>query len=92
MKLTVAVGAKIMLTRNVDVSDGLVNGAQGTIKMIIKRRNNSSTISNVVALLVQFDDANTGSNARKQSRFPVENKQFSSATPIARSEISFTLS
>ncbi|CAG2202192.1 unnamed protein product [Mytilus edulis] len=91
-EITVAVGAKIMLTRNVDVSDGLVNGAQGTIKMIIKRRNNSSTISNVVALLVQFDDANTGSNARKLSRFPVEKKQFSSATPITRSEISFTLS
>ncbi|VDI78602.1 ATP-dependent DNA helicase PIF1 [Mytilus galloprovincialis] len=91
-EITVAVGAKIMLTRNVDLSDGLVNGAQGTIKMIIKRRNSSSTISNVVALLVQFDDANTGSNARKLSRFPVENKQFSSATPIARSEISFTLS
>ncbi|CAG2198023.1 unnamed protein product [Mytilus edulis] len=91
-EITVAVGPKIMLTRNVDVTDGLVNGAQGTIKMIMKRRNNSSTISNVVVLLVQFVDANTGSKERKQSRFPVENKRFSSATPIALSEISFTLS
>ena len=89
-EITVAIGAKIMLTRNVDILDGLVNGSQGTIKMFIKRKDDSST--RIIAMLVQFDDTTTGSNARRQSRFPVENKLYQTATPVVRSEISFTLS
>ena len=33
------VGARVMLTTNIDVSDGLTNGAVGTVKYIITRGN-----------------------------------------------------
>ena len=36
-ELCIAVGDKVMLTVNVDVSDGLVNGARGTIEAIVTR-------------------------------------------------------
>jgi len=40
--LKVAVGARVMLLRNVDVQDGLCNGARGNIEEIIRRPNGTS--------------------------------------------------
>ena len=48
-ELRFAVGAKVMLTVNVDVSDGLVNGARGTVQAITK------TGTEVTLVLVKFD-------------------------------------
>ena len=50
-----AVGACIMLTVNVNVSDGLVNGARGEVVHIV-----ASCNRNVHIILVKFDDPNVG--------------------------------
>ena len=37
--LHVKVGARLMLTTNIDVSDGLTNGTVGTVKYVITEKN-----------------------------------------------------
>ena len=48
-----------MLTVNVDVADGLVNGARGTVTAIIQ----SDTMREVSLVLVKFDDDKVGVSA-----------------------------
>ncbi|KAK3098765.1 hypothetical protein FSP39_022868 [Pinctada imbricata] len=63
-EIQVALMAKYMLTKNVDISDGLVNGATGIImKLDIPEKNPLQG-----TLYVKFDDPKVGKNARKQSR------------------------
>ncbi|XP_069138832.1 uncharacterized protein [Argopecten irradians] len=54
--LWLSVDARVMLTKNVDVSDGLVNGAFGTVKQLVKE-NSSETIKCVE---VCFDNKKVG--------------------------------
>ncbi|KAK3100749.1 hypothetical protein FSP39_024640 [Pinctada imbricata] len=62
-EIQVALMAKYMQTKNVDISDGLVNGATGIImKLDIPEK---SPLQGT--LYVKFDDPKVGKNARKQS-------------------------
>ena len=58
--LKVAIRARVMLTTNVDVSDGLMNGARGCVVHIP---------SNLTHILVKFDNAEVGVKAKQSSQF-----------------------
>ncbi|KAJ8034442.1 ATP-dependent DNA helicase PIF1 [Holothuria leucospilota] len=62
-ELEVAVGARVMLVVNLDVTDGLVNGLTGTIKAVIK---GNMPNGQPAALCILFDDCNAGASARRK--------------------------
>ena len=68
-----------MPTVNVDVSDGLVNGARGTVQDI-------KTGSEVTSLLVKLDHSQVGTTAIAQSQYCSE---YPEAVPISRHEAVF---
>ena len=79
--LKVACGARVMLTTNVDVSDGLVNGARGEIVSIIPSNSNEVTY-----VLVKFDNEQVGLQARQSSRYRT---RYPSAVPLSKVEVVF---
>lgn len=78
------IGARIMLTRNLDVSDGLSNWVQGKIAGFIL--NDQIT----VAVLVLFSDIKIGKEAILQSKYNLSSFPPNSV-PIQRLEVSFSL-
>ena len=79
--LKIKVGARVMLTRNVDVPDGLTNGAQGTVVAVIDK-------TTPTVILVQFDNNRIGEAAKLRSLYKNINQ---SAVPIGKYEASFTV-
>ena len=65
--ITVAEGARVMVITNIDVSDGLTNGAMGTITSIIQ---GDQPLGQPVAICILFDNRKVGSEARKATPPP----------------------
>ena len=63
-----------MITYNVDLSDGIVNGSLGTVREFVHQGPKFS----VQAVLIEFDDPETGKNTRQS--FDNENN----LTPVER--------
>ncbi|XP_077364609.1 uncharacterized protein LOC144009028 isoform X1 [Festucalex cinctus] len=62
-KLLLGKDARVMLCKNVDVMDGLVNGVCGTVRHIVTYQNNKFPQK----VYVKFDDNQIGAQSRKQS-------------------------
>ena len=63
--LTVVLGMIVVMTANVDVEDGLTNGASGVVKYIDYRMEGTNSPS---IILVLFYDPRIGRSARKKYR------------------------
>ena len=81
--LSIAEGAKVKLTTNIDVSDGLSNGARGIVTKIITCQ------EQVKHILVTFENPDVGINAKSKSKFK---KEYPSAVPLERHGTNFLLS
>ena len=74
--LKLAVGARVMMTVNVNVEDGLVNGVTGTVKAFIKNHNGI-----ISTILVEFDNIRVGEKAIKSSKYKTK---YPKAVPVDR--------
>ena len=80
--LDLKVGARVMLTINIDVSDGLTNGAMGTVANIITEE----ITGEMKTILVGFDNDNVGCEAKYMSLYTNINHN---AVPIEKVQVTF---
>ena len=80
--LAIAVGARVMLIRNVDLSDSLVNGVIGTVTGFIR----DAKQDEIKFILVKFDDPYVGQQRRRKMHISSDG-----STPIQREQVTFTI-
>ena len=82
--LQVKVGARVMITTNIDVSDGQTNGVMGFVSSIIMDK----LSQDMKAILVVFDNSDVGEDARSRSLYKHIN---ANAVPIEHGQKGFQL-
>lgn len=83
--LHLCVSARVTIIRNIDVQDGLVNGAQGQVVDFLP------ILNSVQAILVKFDKPNIGQTARNSSSLNLNNYH-KDAVLISRIDVQFSTS
>ena len=76
-RLCLKIGARVMLTINLDVKDALSNGSMGTLAAALKDRNGE-----IKMLMVKFDNNDAGRDVR--ICHPLLAKKFPGCTPILK--------
>jgi len=79
--LKVAIWARVMLATNVEVSDGLINGAGGEVVHVV-----TSNDHKVTHILVKFDNPDVGAKAKQSSQY---RPQYTDAVPLIKHEAVF---
>ena len=80
--LTVKINARVMITTNIDVTDGLTNGAMGTVTNVAIEK----TTGRIGVILVAFDSEHVGQEARYTS---VYNSINQNVVPIHQTQATF---
>ena len=84
MSLSLKVGARVMITKNININDGLTNGPMGTVTDIVL----DTTTAIVKTILVKFDYESIGQEACSVSMYKHSNK---TSVPIQRKQASFAV-
>ena len=80
--VTVKINARVMITNNIDVTDGLTKGALGTVTNVVI----DQTTGNIGVILVAFDSEHVGQEAKHTS---VYNSINQNAVPIHQTQATF---
>ena len=80
--LTVKINARVMITTNIDVTDGLTNGAMVTVTNVVI----DHTTGKMSVILVAFDSEHVGQETRYRS---VYNSINQNAVPIHQTQATF---
>ena len=92
-ELYLKIGARVMLTQNLDVCDGLVNGSIGTVVGFEYSRGSGDSDERIRYVMVEFDDPKDGRNRRMSLSEDIKRKYPGrNVTHIEKLEVNFSQS